>query len=105
MKKIIAAALSVLVGAFGYTIVDSTIDERVSRLESEVYELREEISGYHPSKHTNKPNPTEYKTTLKIETPSYIPPTGNDFFPMGTTTPNNHFNVGNQLVKSPNFPL
>ncbi len=47
MKKIIAAALSVLVGAFGYTIVDSTIENRVSRLESEVYELREEISNQH----------------------------------------------------------
>ncbi len=47
MKKIIAAALSVLVGAFGYTIVDSTVDARISSLESEVVELREEISRYH----------------------------------------------------------
>lgn len=47
MKKFIAAALSILVGAFGYTIVDSTIEDRVSRLESEVYELREKVSDYH----------------------------------------------------------
>lgn len=47
MKKIIAAALSILVGAFGYTIVDSAIEDRVSTLESEVVELREEVSEYH----------------------------------------------------------
>ena len=48
MKKIIAAALSILVGAFGYTIVDSAIEDRVATLESEVVELREIISQYHP---------------------------------------------------------
>ena len=47
LKKIIAAALSVLVGAFGYTIVDSAIEDRVATLESEVVELREIISDYH----------------------------------------------------------
>lgn len=47
MKKFIAAALSILVGAFGYTIVDSTIEDRISSLESEVYELRENVSDYH----------------------------------------------------------
>ncbi|MBR3781065.1 MAG: DUF4474 domain-containing protein [Clostridia bacterium] len=47
MKKIIAAALSILVGAFGYTIVDSAIENRVATLESEVVELREIISDYH----------------------------------------------------------
>ena len=47
MKKIIAAALSILVGAFGYTIVDSAIEDRVATLESEVVELREIISDYH----------------------------------------------------------
>ena len=54
MKKIIAAALSILVGAFGYTIVDSTIENRVSRLESEVYELREEVSDYHAQQPTSE---------------------------------------------------
>lgn len=48
MKKIIAAALSILVGAFGYNIVDKAIEDRVTSLESEVVELREEISRYHP---------------------------------------------------------
>lgn len=48
MKKIIAAALSVLVGAFGYTIVDQAMEDRVTNLESEVIELREEVSRYHP---------------------------------------------------------
>ncbi len=47
MKKIIAAALSILVGAFGYTIVDKTLENRVTTLESEVVELREEVAGYH----------------------------------------------------------
>ena len=47
MKRIIAAALSILVGAFGYTIVDSAIEDRVATLESEVVELREIISDYH----------------------------------------------------------
>ncbi len=36
MKRIIAAALSILVGAFGYTIVDEVIENRVSTLESKV---------------------------------------------------------------------
>lgn len=47
MKKIIAAALSVLVGAFGYTIVDKALESRVATLESEVAELR----GYHSSEY------------------------------------------------------
>lgn len=47
MKKIIATALSILVAAFGYTIVDSTIENRVVSLESEVVELREVISKNH----------------------------------------------------------
>lgn len=48
MKRIIAATLSVLVGAFGYTIVDQAMEDRVTNLESEVVELREEVSKYHP---------------------------------------------------------
>ena len=47
MKRFIAAALSVLVGTFGYTIVDSTIEARVSSLESEVVILKEEVSKFH----------------------------------------------------------
>ena len=47
LKKIIAAALSVLVGAFGYTVVDKALEDRVATLESEVVELREEVSRNH----------------------------------------------------------
>lgn len=47
MKRIIAAALSILVGAFGYTIVDKALEDRVATLESEVVELREKVSEYH----------------------------------------------------------
>lgn len=46
MKRIIAAALSILVGAFGYTIVDKALEDRVATLESEVVELRQEVSEY-----------------------------------------------------------
>ena len=44
MKKIIAAALSVLIGSLGLTVVDKTLESRVATLESEVVELREEVS-------------------------------------------------------------
>ncbi len=47
MKRIIAAALSILVGAFGYTIVDSAIEDRVATLESQVAELQGIVSSYH----------------------------------------------------------
>lgn len=46
MKKIIALALSVLVGAFGYTIVDSAIENRVASLESQVAELQDYHTSY-----------------------------------------------------------
>lgn len=47
MKKFIAALLSAMVGIFGYTITDITVDERIATLEAEVAELREgeESSG------------------------------------------------------------
>lgn len=70
MKRIIAAALSILVGAFGYTIVDKAIEDRVATLESEVVELREEVSRYHPqySEHgTTRPS-AESTTRNKVTT-------------------------------------
>ena len=70
MKRIIAAALSVLVGAFGYTIVDQAVEDRVTSLESEVIELREEVSRYHPqySEHGTTHPRTESTTRNKVTT-------------------------------------
>lgn len=75
MKKIIAAALSILVGAFGYTIVDSAIEDRVATLESEVVELREEVSRYHPnysSQTTTRRATTSNFTTIKNDTSTIV---------------------------------
>ena len=44
MKKIIAAALSVLVAAFGFTIVDKKTDERLATLESQASSYQADIS-------------------------------------------------------------
>ncbi len=75
MKRIIAAALSILVGAFGYTIVDSAIEDRVATLESEVVELREEVSRYHPnyiSQTTTRRATTNFFTTIKNHTSTIV---------------------------------
>lgn len=69
MKRIIAAALSILVGAFGYTIVDSAIEDRVSTLESRVVELEEIVSSYHNITETISSVATTegtYSTTLPL---------------------------------------
>lgn len=75
MKKIIAAALSVLVGAFGYNIVDKEIEDRVTSLESEVVELREEVSKYHPqySEYDTTVTDTE-STSYKYTTNNFVDP-------------------------------
>lgn len=104
MKKFIIAALSILVGSFGYTIVDTALETRVAVLESEVQELREDVSNYH---HIPTTRPNEYKTTIKVEIPSYNPPTAGDASPMGTTkpsstNPDNSIYVGKQLSKDAN---
>ncbi len=52
MKKIIAAALSILVGAFGYTIADKELSSRVDELEASVSSMQEEISSLHETKPT-----------------------------------------------------
>ena len=70
MKKFIAAILSVLVGAFGYTIVDSTIEDRVSSLESEVYALKQEVSRYHKTGDdfgTTSPNYKDTESGLDVK--------------------------------------
>ena len=104
MKRIIAAALSILVGAFGYTIVDKAIEDRVATLESEVVELREEVSKYHPnfsgydttkadSELTTKKNETSTKrratTTQVIST-------------LSPATADDNLQVGDYLAESPN---
>lgn len=77
MKRIIAAALSVLVGAFGYTIVDQAVEDRVTSLESEVIELREEVSRYHPQYGEQvTTSPASESTTRNKVTTTYNPTTG-----------------------------
>ncbi len=77
MKRIIAAALSVLVGAFGYTIVDQAVEDRVTSLESEVVELREEVSRYHPQYGEQvTTSPASESTTRNKVTTTYNPTTG-----------------------------
>ena len=47
MKMIIAWILSIVVGTFGFKIVDKTIEERVSGLEEKVSSLEAVIESYH----------------------------------------------------------
>lgn len=100
MKKIIIAALSVLIGSFGYTIVDTALETRVAVLESEMHVVREEVSKYHQARPTHTTNPDSYNTTIKMEIPSYEPPTVGDVAPMGTTKPNDPLYIGREIVKS-----
>ena len=57
MKKIIAAALSILLGAFGFTITDKKTEERLDDLEASVSSMQEELSNYHTHK-TAEPTTT-----------------------------------------------
>lgn len=61
MKKIIAAALSILVGAFGYTIVDSTIESRITTIESELVDLKLEFSNHNHTKQPVQNNQESYQ--------------------------------------------
>lgn len=72
-KRFIAAALSILVGTFGYTIVDSTIENRISFLESEVVELREEVSKYHSNNDFTGIDPTLANTQHDNQITEYFP--------------------------------
>ncbi|MGN1478819.1 MAG: hypothetical protein ACI4XH_03555 [Acutalibacteraceae bacterium] len=57
MKKIIAAAISILVGTFGFTIVDKELIERVDNLEYSVSSMQEQIDQMEPSTYeTTKAN-------------------------------------------------
>lgn len=55
MKKFIATLLSALVGVFGYTLTDSVVEDRISKLETEIVELREQISESNESNGTAEP--------------------------------------------------
>ena len=101
MKKIIIAAISVLVGSFGYTIVDTALETRVAVLESEMQIIREEVSNYHPNRPDYTADPDDYRTTIKEEIPSYNPPTAGEAASMGTTKPNNSLYVGREFSKAP----
>lgn len=76
MKKIIAAALSILVGAFGYTIVDSSVESRISSLESQVESLKGEIERYHSLTTSNDSFSTietsEFEVTESITYPGTV---------------------------------
>ncbi|MBQ2693919.1 MAG: hypothetical protein IJF57_00045 [Clostridia bacterium] len=72
MKRIIAAALSVLVGAFGYTIVDKALENRVATLESEVVELREEVSRDSHENNLNNVINTSNVEQKKLEVGQFI---------------------------------
>lgn len=61
MKKIIAAAMSILLGAFGFTITDKKTEERLNNLEASVSSMQEEISSLHARK------PVEATTTTTTE--------------------------------------
>ncbi len=74
MNRIIATILSVIVGLFGYVIVDSSIDTRVSELESRVAYLESVVDEYHavttPRPSTTREASTRKPTTTVVHTTS-----------------------------------
>lgn len=65
MKKVLAGILSAILGVFGVIAVDQTIETRVSTLEVEVSELREQISAQN--------NVKTFKVGDEIQAPQEIP--------------------------------
>ena len=104
MKRIIAAALSVLVGAFGYTIVDQAMEDRVTNLESEVVELREEVSRYHPKYETSFDDITTTTEEDIITTERTTETTATEIITTETTatTASKELQVGDYLIVSSN---
>ena len=73
MKKIIATALSLIVGVFGYTIADKELSARVDDLELSVSSIQEEMSKTHNGNTipitgtgTTIAIPTSIKTTIRF---------------------------------------
>lgn len=70
MKKFIATILSAIVGLFGYTIVDTATDARLSELESRVAHLESVVEEYHGENYIPEvtiPNTTVVPTTSPVE--------------------------------------
>lgn len=70
MKKIIAAAMSVLLGAFGFTITDKKVEERLSNLEASVSSMQEEISSLHETKPVTIPETTTTNSESSTTNPT-----------------------------------
>ena len=91
MKKFIIAALAVLLGSWGYTIVDATLEQRVTDLESKLFSLEEVVESYHgvletvitttkkPVATTTRPGTTA-STTVIGEIPGYRYDFAGDFY-------------------------
>ncbi|MBP3333832.1 MAG: hypothetical protein J6M35_07290 [Clostridia bacterium] len=69
MKKIIAAALSILLGAFGFTITDKKTEKRLDELEASVSSMQEEISSLHARKPATEPESTTTDSDVGTESP------------------------------------
>ena len=67
LKKIIAAALSILVGAFGYTIVDRTTEDRISAIESEIVDLKSDFYDHKQTGHIVQKNTEEFRPNQKLK--------------------------------------
>ena len=70
MKKGIALLLSLFAGIFGFTVIDKTIEERVSNLEVSVSSQQEEIESlHHRGKYsTTLPEPITYTRPIDSST-------------------------------------
>lgn len=74
MKKIIAAALSILLGSIGYTVVDKTLEKRVENLEISLSSVVEENGKPEESSATETPTVIRTNTTCKTDSliPDYV---------------------------------
>ncbi|MCQ2484786.1 MAG: hypothetical protein MJ168_05570 [Clostridia bacterium] len=104
MKKIIAAALSILVGAFGYTIVDKTLEQRVADLEYSVSSLEERA---YPSNYEDlTSNSTSSDEDIPTDSDSTF--TTTDSYLVSTTTafkPRKGYSYGYLKIKLPNYGI